>query len=63
MMKKTGRFDYYRDQANFVTVVLLPYKGNTSMMIVLPDEGKMKEVEDLMSKDHIKNWHNSLYKK
>ncbi|XP_017264785.1 alpha-1-antitrypsin homolog [Kryptolebias marmoratus] len=62
MMRKTGRFDYYRDRANFVTVVLLPYKSNTSMMIVLPDEGKMKEVEALLNKDHIRNWHDSLYK-
>lgn len=62
MMRKTGRFDYYRDHANFVTVVLLPYKGNTSMMIVLPDEGKMKVVEGQISKDHIRTWHNSLFK-
>ncbi|XP_037541652.1 alpha-1-antitrypsin homolog [Nematolebias whitei] len=62
MMKKTGRFDYYRDHNNYVTVILLPYKGNTSMMIVLPDVGNMKEVEGLISKDHIRNWHKSLYK-
>uniref|UniRef100_A0A672J155 Alpha-1-antitrypsin homolog n=1 Tax=Salarias fasciatus TaxID=181472 RepID=A0A672J155_SALFA len=46
MMKRTGRYDIYEDNDNHTTVVRLPYKGNTSMIIVLPDEGKMKEVED-----------------
>uniref|UniRef100_A0A672J0X4 Alpha-1-antitrypsin homolog n=1 Tax=Salarias fasciatus TaxID=181472 RepID=A0A672J0X4_SALFA len=46
MMKRTGRYDIYKDNDNHTTVVRLPYKGNTSMIIVLPDEGKMKEVED-----------------
>uniref|UniRef100_A0A672J062 Alpha-1-antitrypsin homolog n=1 Tax=Salarias fasciatus TaxID=181472 RepID=A0A672J062_SALFA len=46
MMKRTGRYDIYEDNDNHTTVVRLPYKGNTSMIIVLPDEGKMKKVED-----------------
>ncbi|XP_041661341.1 alpha-1-antitrypsin homolog isoform X1 [Cheilinus undulatus] len=62
MMKRMGRFDFYRDFDNHTTVVLLPYKGNTTMMIVLPDEGKMKEVEGFISKEHLLHWHNSLYK-
>ncbi|XP_041831110.1 alpha-1-antitrypsin homolog [Melanotaenia boesemani] len=62
MMKKTGRFDYYQDHANHTTVIFLPYKGNTSMMIVLPDEGKMKEVESVVNKDYIRHWHDSLFK-
>uniref|UniRef100_A0A672J0S3 Serpin family A member 4 n=1 Tax=Salarias fasciatus TaxID=181472 RepID=A0A672J0S3_SALFA len=47
MMKRTGHYDIYEDNDNHTTVVRLPYKGNTSMIIVLPDEGKMKEVEDV----------------
>ncbi|KAM6915366.1 alpha-1-antitrypsin homolog [Xenentodon cancila] len=62
MMKKMGRFDYYEDNVNHTTVILLPYKGNTSMMIVLPDEGKMSEVEGYINKDYIRNWHDSLFK-
>lgn len=63
MMQRTGRYDLYEDQDNFTTVLMLPYKGNTSMMIVLPDEGKMKEVEAKISKDHLKHWHNSLFRR
>ncbi|KAM8831327.1 alpha-1-antitrypsin homolog [Spinachia spinachia] len=62
MMKRTGRYDFYHDSDNHTTVILLPYHGNTSMMIVLPDEGKMKEVEGYITKDHIKHWHDSLFR-
>lgn len=63
MMKRTGRYDFYQDNQNFTTVVMLPYKGNTSMMIVLPDEGKMNDVEGFINKDYLKHWHNSLFRK
>ncbi|XP_034006347.1 alpha-1-antitrypsin homolog isoform X1 [Trematomus bernacchii] len=62
MMMRTGRFDFYHDADNHTTVIMLPYKGNTSMMIVLPDEGKMMEVEGYINKDHIKHWHDSLFR-
>uniref|UniRef100_A0A3Q2R373 Serpin domain-containing protein n=1 Tax=Fundulus heteroclitus TaxID=8078 RepID=A0A3Q2R373_FUNHE len=62
MMKKMGRFDYYQDNDNHSTIVCLPYKGNTSMMIVLPDENKMEVVEGFINKDYLRNWHDKLYK-
>ncbi|XP_028252514.1 alpha-1-antitrypsin homolog [Parambassis ranga] len=62
MMKRTGRYEFYSDNQNFTTVVMLPYKGNTSMMIVLPDEGKMKNVEGFINKDYLRHWHNSLFR-
>lgn len=60
MMKRTGRYDFYLDMENHTSVIMLPYKGNTSMMIVLPDEGRMKDVEDVMCKHHLRHWHDSL---
>uniref|UniRef100_G3NMP4 Serpin domain-containing protein n=2 Tax=Gasterosteus aculeatus TaxID=69293 RepID=G3NMP4_GASAC len=62
MMKRNGRYDFYHDSDNHTTVILLPYHGNTSMMIVLPDEGKMKEVEGYITKEHIRHWHDSLFR-
>ncbi|KAK2856515.1 hypothetical protein Q5P01_005250 [Channa striata] len=63
MMKRTDHYHVYTDAANHTTVIKLPYKGNASMMIILPDEGKMKEVEGFISKEHMRNWHNSLSEK
>lgn len=60
MMKRLGRYDYYHDFDNHTSVIKLPYKGRTSMIIVLPDEGKMKEVEASINKDFIKHWHDKL---
>lgn len=62
MMKRTGRFDYYNDFDNHSSIIMLPYKGNTSMMIVLPSEGKMKDVEGSISREQILHWHNSLFR-
>lgn len=61
MMSRTGRFDYYNDFDNHSTIVRLPYKGNTSMMIILPKEGKMKDVEASISKEQVHHWHDSLF--
>ncbi|KAJ4929081.1 hypothetical protein JOQ06_004701 [Pogonophryne albipinna] len=63
MMKRKGRFDFYHDADNHTTVIKLPYKGNTSMMIILPDEGKMKEVEGYINKDYVKHWHDSVIRR
>ncbi|XP_046877625.1 alpha-1-antitrypsin homolog isoform X2 [Hypomesus transpacificus] len=62
MMKRTGRFDFFQDPDNFTSVIMLPYKGNTSMMVILPDQGKMKTVESYLNKDYIKHWHDSMFR-
>ncbi|KAL2088821.1 hypothetical protein ACEWY4_015720 [Coilia grayii] len=56
MMQNTGLHGFYEDKENFTTVLRLPYKGSASMIIVLPDEGKMKEVEDSICQNHFKYW-------
>ncbi|XP_030627862.1 alpha-1-antitrypsin homolog [Chanos chanos] len=62
MMWREGVYEYYIDLANHITILMLPYKGNASMMILLPDEGKMQEVEGLLSKEQIKHWRDSLWR-
>ncbi|XP_028295847.1 alpha-1-antitrypsin homolog [Gouania willdenowi] len=62
MMRRTGRYDHYHDHENHTTIIRMPYKGNSSMMIVLPDEGKMKEVEEHMTWDHMMHWHDALFR-
>ncbi|XP_026174537.1 alpha-1-antitrypsin homolog isoform X2 [Mastacembelus armatus] len=62
MMINTDYYTFYRDSENHTTILVLPYKGNTSMMIAMPDNGKMKEVEGLINKDYIRHWHNKLLK-
>ncbi|KAI3364490.1 hypothetical protein L3Q82_011279 [Scortum barcoo] len=63
MMRRTGYYNIYRDVDNHTSVIMLPYKGNTSMMIVLPEEGKMNEVEGYINKDYIRHWRDSLHRR
>uniref|UniRef100_A0A8D2INS1 Serpin domain-containing protein n=1 Tax=Varanus komodoensis TaxID=61221 RepID=A0A8D2INS1_VARKO len=41
-------------------VVQLPYKGGPSALFILPDNGKIKQVEDALGKDVLLKWTNSL---
>ncbi|XP_037393596.1 alpha-1-antitrypsin homolog [Pygocentrus nattereri] len=61
MMSKESYYEHYRDWKNFTSIIMVPYKGNTSMMIVLPDEGKMEELEKNINKEHLKYWHDKLH--
>ncbi|XP_062406932.1 alpha-1-antitrypsin homolog [Sardina pilchardus] len=56
MMRRQGSYALYEDKDNFTTVLRLPYLGSASMIIVMPDEGKMKEVEDSICSHHLKHW-------
>ncbi|XP_041950253.1 alpha-1-antitrypsin homolog [Alosa sapidissima] len=60
MMQNNGFYEFYEDKENFTTVLRLPYKGSASMIIVMPDEGKMKEVEDSICRHHLKHWMHAM---
>ncbi|KAM9356319.1 alpha-1-antitrypsin homolog [Pholidichthys leucotaenia] len=59
MMTKIGYFSFH--YGNHTKVVTLPYKGSIFMMIVLPDKGKMKEVEAFITKDQLQHWQDSAF--
>ncbi|KAL2090023.1 hypothetical protein ACEWY4_014711 [Coilia grayii] len=60
MMLDVNYYDFYEDKENFVTVVRLPYEGSADMIVVLPDQGKMKEVEGSISQTLFRQWEQSL---
>ncbi|KAK3542012.1 hypothetical protein QTP86_010329 [Hemibagrus guttatus] len=61
MMKRTRRYDIH-DVSNFTSVIMVLYKGNTSMMIVLDNKGTMEEVEKHLSKEDLSYWHDKLFR-
>ncbi|KFP84854.1 Alpha-1-antiproteinase 2, partial [Acanthisitta chloris] len=56
MMQRDSIFDSYYDQDLSCEVVELPYEGTTRALLILPDDGKMKQVEDALSKETLCKW-------
>ncbi|KAG8449077.1 hypothetical protein GDO86_015940 [Hymenochirus boettgeri] len=56
MMSKNGRFNVAYDKEHGCTVVEIPYKGNATSPLYLPDEGKLQQVEEALNKPTIKSW-------
>ncbi|NXI46082.1 A1AT2 antiproteinase, partial [Galbula dea] len=60
MMQSESDYDSYYDQDLSCEVVELPYQGTARALLILPDEGKMKQVEDALSKETVCKWDNKL---
>ncbi|CAO2587247.1 Serine protease inhibitor A3F [Lemmus lemmus] len=51
---------YFRDEKLSCTVVELKYTGNASAMFILPDQGKMQQVEASLQPETLRKWRDSL---
>ncbi|XP_072721325.1 plasma serine protease inhibitor-like [Ciconia boyciana] len=60
MMQSDSDYDSYYDQDLSCEVVELPYQGTARALLILPDDGKMKQVEDAISKETVCKWDNKL---
>ncbi|XP_006879258.1 PREDICTED: alpha-1-antichymotrypsin-like [Elephantulus edwardii] len=61
MMKIESQFiPYFRDEKLSFTIVELKYTNNASILFILPDEGKMDEVEAMLSPKTLKRWRKLL---
>ncbi|XP_027574185.2 alpha-1-antitrypsin-like [Pipra filicauda] len=60
MMHQNKAFNIHRDENLSCWVVEIPYTGNVTSLFVLPDEGKMKHVEDALLKETVSKWMESL---
>ncbi|XP_067403132.1 alpha-1-antiproteinase 2-like [Emydura macquarii macquarii] len=61
MMHRLGRFDLHFDEELSCTVVRLNYNGSATAFFILPDKGKMKQLEDALWKETVSRWSNSLH--
>ncbi|NXG16414.1 A1AT2 antiproteinase, partial [Grallaria varia] len=60
MMQRDSISDTYYDQDLSCEVVELPYQGTARALLILPDDGKMKQVEDALSKETVCKWDKKL---
>lgn len=56
MMNREDEYYHLVDRGISCTVVRLPYQGNVTALFILPDEGKMQQVENRMSEWALKNY-------
>ncbi|XP_010204422.1 alpha-1-antiproteinase 2 [Colius striatus] len=63
MMHQIGRFDFYFDKELSCTVVRLHYNGSATAFLVLPAEGKMKQLEQTLVKEIIQEWSDHLFQR
>ncbi|NXT75171.1 AACT protein, partial [Zapornia atra] len=60
MMQRDSNYDSYYDQDLSCEVVELPYQGTARALLILPDDGKMKQVENAISMETICKWDSQL---
>ncbi|XP_027493973.1 serine protease inhibitor 2.1-like [Corapipo altera] len=60
MMQHDSISNTYYDQDLSCEVIELPYQGTARALLILPDDGKMKQVEDALSKETLCKWNNEL---
>ncbi|NXP61164.1 A1AT protein, partial [Chloropsis cyanopogon] len=56
MMEHDAISNIYHDHDLSCVVVELPYQGTARALLILPDNGKMKQVEDALSKETVCKW-------
>ena len=52
---------YFRDEELGCTLVELTYTSNDSALFILPDEGKMQDLEAKLIPEMLTRWRESLY--
>ncbi|XP_068004943.1 plasma serine protease inhibitor-like [Melanerpes formicivorus] len=60
MMQSDSSYESYYDEDLSCEVVELPYQGTARALLILPDDGKMKQVEDALSKETVCKWDKNL---
>ncbi|NXR81193.1 AACT protein, partial [Pycnonotus jocosus] len=60
MMHREGPSTIYYDRDLSCMVVELPYEGTARALLILPNDGKMKQVEDALSKETVCKWDSKL---
>ncbi|XP_023958952.2 alpha-1-antitrypsin-like [Chrysemys picta bellii] len=60
MMTRDGGYNSYSDKELSCQVVEIPYDGHATALFILPDEGKMKQVENALLRETVSKWVKSL---
>ncbi|XP_060117106.1 alpha-1-antitrypsin-like [Heteronotia binoei] len=59
MMERTGYYSSYHDKELGCEVVRIPYQGSASALFILPEEGKLNQVEQALGRETLLKWETS----
>ncbi|XP_060117108.1 serpin A3-3-like [Heteronotia binoei] len=60
MMQRRASYRFLHDEDLSCTVVEMPYPENVVAWVILPDEGKLKDVESSLVKEDLNKWRTSF---
>ncbi|NXO41292.1 A1AT protein, partial [Locustella ochotensis] len=60
MMIRDGFYKAFSDRKLSCEVVQIPYKGDAAALFILPNKGKMEQVESALTKNTVPKWERSL---
>ncbi|NWX28319.1 A1AT protein, partial [Notiomystis cincta] len=60
MMVRDGFYKAHSDRKLSCEVVQIPYKGDVAALFILPNKGKMKQLEQALTKNTVSKWERSL---
>ncbi|NWW39784.1 A1AT protein, partial [Panurus biarmicus] len=60
MMIRDGFYKAYSDRKLSCKVVQIPYKGDVAALFILPNKGKMKQLERALTENTVSKWERSL---
>ncbi|NXV10391.1 A1AT protein, partial [Cettia cetti] len=63
MMTRDGFYKAYSDRKLSCKVVQIPYKGDVAALFILPNKGKMDQLERALTKNTVSKWERSLQRR
>lgn len=56
MMSCKDQYSYFLDWSLHCTVVGVPYQGNATAVFVLPSQGRMGQLENVLNEKTLRKW-------
>lgn len=63
MMFHGGTYEVVRDDQLSCIVLAMPYRDNITALFVLPEEGRMQQVEEALGMDTLDRWKNLMMRR
>ena len=60
MMRREDEYHYLLDRELYCRLVGVPYQGNATALFILPNQGRMEQVEAGLNQETLRKWLKNL---